>query len=452
MASLGRRRGSRKWIVRYTDLDGRRKQQSTGTTDKRVADRIRREIERELAERSSGLVDDRTLVFQAAAKEPIESHIESYLMASVTQGNAGRRLQGKQRHLEQLLSVTKATRLAEIMPDDVRAWMLGMRDAGLAPSTINEYRTSVNAFLNWCVKDGRLRSNPIKHVQPLPTRGDRRRNRRALDDREVDRLLRVALEQDSINAGRNWQPRREVYLVALYTGLRRKELGLITWRDLDFEARTLRVREEVSKARRQDDLPLHESVIEALSALPRSGPMDPVFSNVPTIRTFKQDCQRAGIALRDEAGRTVDFHSLRMTYCTRLIRAGVAAPYVQRLMRHADIKTTNVHYTDLRLHDLDGAISKLSGPIGPVGPIQDQLVSAATGTDDFAPANCHQNCHHTLHETVQSGASGCESKWNHSSTSGNDKPRRKAGLCDTMHDRASKRVRRFERPTFTLAT
>ena len=29
----------------------------------------------------------------------------------------------------------------------------------------------------------------------------------------------------------------------------------------------------------------------------------------------------------------------------------------------------------------------------------------------------------------------------------NDKPRRKAGLCDTVLDRAGKRVRRFERPT-----
>ena len=44
---------------------------------------------------------------------------------------------------------------------------------------------------------------------------------------------------------------------------------------------------------------------------------------------------------------------------------------------------------------------------------------------------------------------------NFSSTSANNKPRHKAGLCDTVQDRAfgqKKRVRRFERPTCTLAT
>jgi hypothetical protein len=34
----------------------------------------------------------------------------------------------------------------------------------------------------------------------------------------------------------------------------------------------------------------------------------------------------------------------------------------------------------------------------------------------------------------------------------NDKPRQKAGVCETLLDRAGKRVRRFELSAFTLAT
>jgi hypothetical protein len=116
-------------------------------------------------------------------------------------------------------------------------------------------------------------------------------------------------------------------------------------------------------------------------------------------------------------------------------------------MRHASFKTTDKYYTDLRLHDLSQAISRLSGPTGPV----EEAICQATGTEDAGPVRCHQNRHHSVHETVQSGASGCESEVKDFSHSTNDKPRREAGLCDTVLDRASKRVRRFERPTCTLA-
>ena len=70
-------------------------------------------------------------------------------------------------------------------------------------------------------------------------------------------------------------------------------------------------------------------------------------------------------------------------------------------MRHADIKTTNEYYTDLRLHDLDGAVNQLSVP--EVVPNKQEQEHLATGTDD-----CSGNCPKTVHETVQNTASACE--------------------------------------------
>ncbi len=55
---------------------------------------------------------------------------------------------------------------------------------------------------------------------------------------------------------------------------------------------------------------------------------------------------------------------------------------------------------------------------------------------------------HLVRETVQSGALGCELDRNFSSASANNKPRRKAGLCGSVQDRAfgqKKRVNGFER-------
>ena len=114
-------------------------------------------------------------------------------------------------------------------------------------------------------------------------------------------------------------------------------------------------------------------------------------------------------------------------------------------MRHADIKTTNDYYTDLRLHDLDLAVNQISLPV-----IEEHRL-AATGTD-MALSNCHGNGHVSVHDSVLLGASGCDELTTSRGVKPKDKPRSGAGLCESVQGTASKRVRRFERPTFTLAT
>ena len=443
MASLFRRIGSGPWQLKWFDAQGKRCQKTTGTTDKRLAERMRRDLERELAARAAGLVDDRAIAMQSAAKVPIETHIDTYLAACGGAKQAKGRLKGKQRHLSRAVTEMHVASLSDFASDSMRAWLFQLRDEGLAPITVNEYRVTVNAFLNWCVKDGLINSNLVKHVASLPTHGERRRNRRALEQEEVQRLLDVALSQDYEHQGRRWTPRHPVYVMAVYAGLRHGELKQICWRDVDVKARSVRIRDDVGKARRVDEIPLHPCVIEAIGTLPPGGPMDPVFGSVPTLKTFRRDCERAGITLLDDQQRTIDFHSLRMTLATRLQREGVHASIAQRIMRHASFKTTDKYYTDLRLHDLSEAISRLSGPIGPL----EEAICQATGTDDAGPVRCHQNRHHSVHETVQSGASGCESEVNHGSLSTNEKAPPGSGRAFSL-----KRVRRFERPTFTLAT
>jgi integrase len=273
----------------------------------------------------------------------------------------------------------------------------------VAPTTVNEYRCSVVSFLNWCKKDGRIRSNLLEHVSKVATIGKKVRKRRALTEDEISRLLQVAKEQDALNAGKGWSPRHAVYIVALFTGLRKNELRSIVWGDVDLKSHSLRIREDVGKSKRNDSIPLHESAVQVLEQLkPANVSMvDLVFASIPTMVTLKRDYRRAGIPLVDDDGRTVDFHTLRSTFATRLIKQGVQPSYLKELMRHSDIKTTNEHYTDLRLHDLDGAVNQLSVPELMLNKqVQEYL---ATGTDD-----CSQNCSQSVHETMQNGANACE--------------------------------------------
>ena len=53
------------------------------------------------------------------------------------------------------------------------------------------------------------------------------------------------------------------------------------------------------------------------------------------------------------------FHELRDTTATLLLRAGVDAHRVQRLLRHRDVRTTTTIYGHLDVEDLRAALAKL---------------------------------------------------------------------------------------------
>jgi len=78
-------------------------------------------------------------------------------------------------------------------------------------------------------------------------RGKEKRVRRALSFEEMQSLLDVC------------GPRKAVYLAAVFTGLRRAELGALQWGDvhLDAPAPYLCVRAATAKNRKEQPVPLH---------------------------------------------------------------------------------------------------------------------------------------------------------------------------------------------------
>jgi len=95
---------------------------------------------------------------------------------------------------------------------------------------------------------------------------------------------------------------------------------------------------------------------------------------------LRGDLKVAGIAYRDDAGRVADFHSLRVTFATMLLRPGVDVRTAKELMRHATINMTADVYACTLRGSLNEAVKKLpdwSAP--PREAIQ------ATGTETADP-------------------------------------------------------------------
>ncbi len=100
------------------------------------------------------------------------------------------------------------------------------------------------------------------------------------------------------------------------------------------------------------------------------------------LRIFNRDLKMAGIAKRDERGRTLDVHAMRTTLATLLGKGGVAMRTAQAAMRHSDPRLTAGTYTDPKLLDVRGALDVLP-PMNLNGSDRDAI--AATGTDLVAP-------------------------------------------------------------------
>ncbi len=221
-----------------------------------------------------------------------------------------------------------------------------------------------------------------------------RYRRRALSEEEIACFLQAARDDDLENAAR-WGtcgggkgnhrrsgvrvPQEPMWRVLLETGARWGELTRTRWGDLDVERRTVLLRAENTKSKKQRVLPLGVVLTETLGglrsvherALSRSvGDSDPVFRTPegarwpsPTtnsMRLFDRILQRAGIAKIDDEGRRLDIHALRHTFGSRLARNGVGLVHVQRLMGHSDPKLTAQVYTHLDVEDLRKAIETVA--------------------------------------------------------------------------------------------
>jgi integrase len=180
---------------------------------------------------------------------------------------------------------------------------------------------------------------------------DRRHPRRAATDKEICRLLGAVPEY-----------RRYVYMTAVMTGLRRGELGKIERRNIDLDKKTLRVRAEVSKNGEEAKVPLHDEMVARFrDKIVLLGAADRIFETTPNNLTFQRDVKKAGIAYKDENGRYFDFHALRSTFATRLLRNDISLSKAIRLTRHKSVKTLEVHYDMLGLSDAEEAMDQLPG-------------------------------------------------------------------------------------------
>lgn len=136
---------------------------------------------------------------------------------------------------------------------------------------------------------------------------------------------------------------------------------------LDETPPTVTVLAGYSKHRRQDVLPLHPSLVESLRPwLAAKKPGTPVWPGAwarakQAGKTLQRDLKAASIPYIDDQGRYADFHALRHTFITNMIKSGINPKTAQSLARHSTIDLTMNVYTSLTVKDQAAAIAALPG-------------------------------------------------------------------------------------------
>lgn len=231
--------------------------------------------------------------------------------------------------------------LSEWNRERVRAFLLLKVDAGKSSSTVNVYLNSILFLYREVLKVvGKVDLKFGKREQRLPV---------VLSHSEIVKML-----DGTVNF-----KHRVMLALAYGAGLRVSEVVNLRVRDLDFEGGLIMVRQGKGNKDRVTVLP--EKVIADVQKLiigreagdfvfgsNRGGKL----STRSAQKVFEQALRRAGIC------KAATFHSLRHSFATHLLEHGVDVRYVQELLGHSNIRTTQ-RYTHVSRKAIGGIESPL---------------------------------------------------------------------------------------------
>ena len=384
MATIYRRGGKKNrkgtYYIQYFDEHGHR-QTVRGAVDRSATDALARKLEADVMLRKQGVVDGKADRYSEEGRKPIANHLEDFRQDMLSRGVTEKQVRLAFGRTTRVLDLAGIQRLKDMTPSAVQNAIAKLRDAGRAAKTLNDTLASVKQFCSWARRDGRLMENPIDHLRGYNTAVDRRHDRRALTDDELRRLIAAAESGPTLQHCPGPE-RALIYRLAALTGLRANEIGTLKKMSFDLDANppTVTVEAAFSKHRRRDVQPLPTELVSHLRKHLTTKDDDELAFHMPKkpVRTLRHDLQAAGIDYETRHG-FADFHALRHTFITRLVKGGIHTKTAQTLARHSDPRLTLGVYSHIEIIDQAAAIRTL--PLLETGDMEASKHRAvATGT------------------------------------------------------------------------
>lgn len=231
----------------------------------------------------------------------------------------------------------KKRNLEQLTNQDLKNYLFSKTKRQLSSQTISLYANAINYLYLQIYKMNNY--TPLKHPkksQKLPV---------VLSKKEI---LKIVAQIKN--------PKHSLMIrIAYSSGLRVSEVVNLKVRDVDFESNTIMIRN--GKGRKDRLTVLSEKIKPDLQKFVVFKNLhDFVFASERggklTTTTLQKIFQRA--LVKSKIKKSATFHSLRHSFATHLLENGVDIRYVQELLGHANIRTTQIytHVTNPKLKNI----------------------------------------------------------------------------------------------------
>lgn len=329
-----RKRGEKviSWEYRWVDR-GLTRSRSTGTSDRRVAEKIQAKWDAAVTLHGLDVLED---------KPACDLSIESQVRLFLNDKAAEIRPSTLTRYRQQLVHVLEFFRAQKIRFFDqlnsslMKQYKIERTESGAAPKTVFEELAVLRAVIRSLVEEETIDADPVRawpKIKRLPVKPE---TLGCYSEEEMGRLLDYFQVAD--------QDFYDVFLFAAYTGCRLGEIQLLKVADVNFAGKTVTVRNQKTGRDRFDvtsEIRISSNLVEHLRKV-AAGSLPGAWL-FPQLRRYAHDwartrvkkaCVKLGIQYRR-------FHGTRHTYITSGLNAGIPAPYIQNQARHTRLSTTD---------------------------------------------------------------------------------------------------------------
>ena len=330
------------WHCRYTTPTGRVKQ-SLQVTNQKLAIERAREIDARLQRRDWGGLQEHRRGPGTNLGDFLDEFKASY------SGWGEETFYRNKWILDNIREEFGKVPITEIGVAMIQRWISKLNRKGLKPSSVNWNRAALSTIFNTAMEWGLVSHNPVRDTKQmrLPKRVPK-----ALTTEQASRLLAHLADYA-----------RDAALLFLNTGMRKRDLFKLQWRDVNFETKLIAVRDPKSK--KDYVVPMSDQAHELLQDFWRKRESQSsrrqhqyviCGSNGEPIQDIKKSLLRAS---RDAGIEPhVTHHVLRHTFATTLRGQGVPIVEIQELLGHSNIQTTMI-YAAAMPDNLDQAVKSL---------------------------------------------------------------------------------------------
>lgn len=237
----------------------------------------------------------------------------------------------------------------EVTTNDLEEFLEALQKKGQAPTSRSRRYYTLRSFFNYAYKKGFVQRNIALSIDPPKLQ---QKERTYLSENEVMKLVNE-IEHPLIQT---------VVLTLYYTGLRISECLNLTMQDVDFGTKEIHV--VAGKGNKDRTVPIADKLLPVLIdyvqlqrpnvksnyffATSKTGMLSPVYVN----RVLDETVKKLGWK------KKVTAHILRHTFASQLVKKGVNAVKIQKLLGHSSLKVTSI-YLHSNLEELSEAVNVL---------------------------------------------------------------------------------------------